>query len=168
MILMVWSSERAQEYAVSIEQAVQEPVQTASSLHEACERLRSNEFSAVIVDQWVTEAEPEPTGVLFDHLGSAVPVFVNFGISGVERILRELRAALSRRGREMVLARHAARQALRDELKDDVTALLLLCDVALHETSGAAAERLVKIKEIAKQVKTKLVISDHLPVAGRQ
>jgi len=108
MILMIWSSERARDYAFSIEHAVQQTVQIASSLHQGCECLRAEEFSAVIVDQWVTEAEPEPTSVLFDHLGPAVPVFVNFGISGVERILRELRAALSRRGREMVLARHVA------------------------------------------------------------
>jgi hypothetical protein len=131
MILLIWSSERARDYAFSIEHAVQERVQIASNLHEGCERLRAEEFSAVIVDQWVTEAEPEPTNVLFDHIGPAVPLFVNFGISGVERILRELRAALSRRGREMVLARHVARQALRDELKDNVTALLLSCDMAL-------------------------------------
>ena len=128
----------------------------ASSLHQGCERLRSDEFSAVIVDQWVTEAEPEPTSVLFDHLGPAVPVFVNFGISGVERILRELRAALSRRGREMVL-----------ELKDDVTALLLSCDVALGECTGTAAERITKIKELAYQLRNKLAVSDQLSVTAR-
>jgi len=156
MILMIWSSERAQDYALSIEHALQEPVQVASSLHQGCERLRSDEFSAVIVDQWVTEAEPEPTSVLFDHLGPAVPVFVNFGISGVERILRELRAALSRRGREMVL-----------ELKDDVTALLLSCDVALGECTGTAAERITKIKELAYQLRNKLAVSDQLSVTAR-
>jgi hypothetical protein len=167
MVLMIWSSERAQDYASSIEQAVQEPVQVSSSLHEGCERLRADEFSAVIVDQWVTEAEPEPTSVLFDHLGPAVPVFVNFGTSGVERILRELRAALSRRGREMVLARHVARQALRDELKDDVTALLLSCDVAIQESSGSAADRLHKIKELADQIRNKLAVSDQTSLAGK-
>jgi len=168
MILMIWSSERAQDYAVSIERAVQEPVHVVSSLQQACERLRSDEFSAVIVDQWVTEAEPEPTTVLFDHLGSAVPLFVNFGISGVERILRELRAALSRRGREMVMARHVARQSLRDELKDDITALLLSCDVALQESTGVAAERLARIKELANHLKNKLALSDQSSVAGNQ
>ena len=88
-------------------------------------------------------------------------MFVNFGISGVERILRELRAALSRRGREMVLARHVARQGLGDELKNDVTALLLSCDVALRESelSDATAERLCKIQELANQIKTKLAVS---------
>ena len=168
MILMIWSSDRAQDYAVSIEHAVQEPVHVVASLHQACERLRSDEFSAVIVDQWVTEAEPEPTSVLFDHLGPAVPLFVNFGISGVERILRELRAALSRRGREIVLARHVARQSLRDELKDDVTALLLSCDVALQESNGVAAERLARIKELASHLKNKLAVSDQFAVAGNQ
>jgi hypothetical protein len=162
MILMIWSSERARDYALSIEHAVKEPVQIAPSIHQGCERLRCEEFSAVIVDQWVTDAEPEPTGVLFDHLGPAVPLFVNFGISGVERILRELRAALSRRGREMVLARHVARQGLRDELKDDVTALLLSCDIALQDTNlrDVFAERLRTIRELAHQIKTKLVVVD--------
>jgi len=162
MILMIWSSERARDYAFSIEHALQEPVQIAASLHEGCDRLRSDEFSAVIVDQWITEAEPEPTSILFDHLGPAVPLFVNFGISGLERVLRELRAALSRRGREMVLARHVARQGLRDELKDDVTALLLSCDVALQESgvSKGAAERLRKIRELAQQITMKLALPE--------
>src|SRR5207248_6945413 len=161
MILIIWNSAKAKECARSIEHAMQEPVQIASSLHDGVDCLRSVEYSAVIVDQWVTEAEPEPTSVLFDHLGPAVPVFVNFGISGVERILRELRAALSRRGREMVLARHVARQGLRDELKDDVTALLLSCDVGLQESDRGevSAERLRKIREIANQIKTKLALS---------
>src|SRR5437762_4523863 len=155
MILIIWNSGKAKECALAIEHAMQEAVQLASSLHDGVERLRSGEFSAVVVDQWVTEAEPEPTSVLFDHLGPAVPVFVNFGISGVERILRELRAALSRRGREMVLARHVARQGLRDGLKNDVTALLLSCDIALQESelTEVALERLRKIREIANQIK---------------
>ncbi len=90
MILIIWASDRAKECALSIEHALQEPVQVATSLHEGCDRLRAGEYSAVVVDQWIT-GEPEPTNVLFEHLGTAVPLFVNFGISGVERILRELR-----------------------------------------------------------------------------
>src|SRR5258708_14589788 len=162
MILMIWSSERARDCALSIEHALEEHVKIASSLHEGCDHLRAEEFSAVIVDQWITEAEPEPTSVLFDHLGPAVPLFVNFGISGVERILRELRAALSRRGREMILARHSARLGLRDELKDDVTALLLSCGIALEEPglSEICITRLRRIEELAAHIKSKLALSD--------
>jgi hypothetical protein len=149
---------------------MQEAVQVASSLHEGVDCLRAGEYSAVVVDQWITEAEPEPTSVVFDHLGMAVPVFVNFGISGVERILRELRAALSRRGLETVLARHSARQALRDELKDDVTVLLLSCGMVLQEPnlSDSARMRLQKVEELAKHISEKLAMTheEHAAAAG--
>src|SRR5947207_14737505 len=111
MILMIWSSERARDYAFSIEHALQEPVQIAASLHEGCDRLRSDEFSAVIVDQWITEAEPEPTSILFDHLGPAVPLFVNFGIIGIDRCFREFRSAVSERGTEVELHQTVYRSA---------------------------------------------------------
>jgi hypothetical protein len=170
MILIIWNSRKAKECAVAIEHAMQEAVQVASTLHEGVERLRSSEFSAAVVDQWITEAETEPTSVMFDHLGMATPVFVNFGISGVERILRELRAALSRRGLETVLARHSARQALRDELKDDVTVLLLSCGVVLQEPSltEPLRVRLQKIEELAKHMSEKLAMShqEHAAAAG--
>jgi hypothetical protein len=162
MILIIWPSDKAKDCAHYVEHALQEPVQVVSSLHEGCDRLRGGEYSAVVVDEWITEAEPEPTSVLFNHLGMAVPLFVNFGISGMERVVRELRAALARRGLETVLARHGARQALRDELKEDVTALLLSCGVALEASSGdeAASARLRKIEDLAKHITHKLALSE--------
>jgi hypothetical protein len=170
MILIIWNSGKAKECARAIEHAMQEAVQVASTLHEGGDRLRAGEYSAVVVDQWITEAEPEPTSIVFDHLGMAVPVFVNFGISGVERILRELRAALSRRGLETVLARHSARQALRDELKDDVTVLLLSCGMVLQEPnlSDSARMRLQKVEELAKHISEKLAMTheEHAAAAG--
>jgi hypothetical protein len=62
----------------------------------------------------------------------------------------------------MVLARHVARQSLRDEFKDDVTALLLSCDIALQEPGLGlvATDRLRKIKEHANQIKMKLAVSE--------
>src|SRR5438128_1229169 len=80
MILMVWSSNRAGECARIIEKTLLQPVQIVETLHHGCERLGSDEYSAVVLDQWITEAEPELTTVLFDQLRTAVPVFVNFGI----------------------------------------------------------------------------------------
>ncbi len=143
-------------------------MQLASSVHEGCDRLRAGEYSAVIIDQWIGEAEPEAAAVLFDHLGMAIPLFVNFGISSVERIIRELRAALSRRNYETVLARHSARQGLRDELKDDVTALLLSSGVALEQPdiSEALKARLRGIENLAERIRNKLAISDNQHVAA--
>ena len=158
MILLIWPSERATECALAIEHALHEIVQTVSTLHEACEHLRLGEASVVIVDQWLTEAEPEGTNVLFEHLGTAMPLFVNFGISGQERVVREVRAALSRRRLETALARAGANQALRNELKDDVTALLLSCGIAVAEADAneTLRSRLRMIEQVAGQIKIRL------------
>src|SRR5262249_15484737 len=69
---------------------------------------------------------------------------------------------------EMVLARHVARQALRDELKDDVTALPLSCDVALQECSGPVVERILKIQKLANQLRNKFAVSDQSSVATKR
>ncbi|HEY7352873.1 MAG TPA: hypothetical protein VH596_08930 [Terriglobales bacterium] len=168
MILIIWNSGKAKECARAIEHALQEPVQVVASLHDGCECLKTREFSAVVVDQWITEAEPEPASTVFSHLGTAVPVFVNFSISGVERILRELRVALSRRGLEAALARHSVRQALREELRDDVTALLLSSGLALKETvaNEAVRTRLQQIQDVATRMKDKLTTESEEPAAN--
>lgn len=162
MILLIWSSERAPDCAKAIEDAFQQRVHVAPTLHEGCEHLRLEEYSAVVVDQWVTEVEPGQADDLFHRLGTAVPVFVNFSISGMERILRELRAALNRHGRETIAARHTARLGLRNELKDDVTALLLTCGIALDDPalSEAAIARMKKVEEAANRIKIKLALSE--------
>jgi hypothetical protein len=162
MILLIWSSERAPDCARAIEDTFQQRVHAAATLHDGCERLRLEEYTAVVVDQGVTEVEPAQADYLFHHLGTAVPVFVNFSISGMERILRELRAAFNRHGRETLVARHTARLGLRNELKDDVTALLLCCGIALDDPSlsEAAIARMKKVEEVANQIKTKLALSE--------
>jgi len=43
-----------------------------------------------------------------EHLGTSILVPVNLAISGMERLVREVRAALQRRQREEVRARQAA------------------------------------------------------------
>lgn len=162
MILLIWSSERAQDCARAIDRAFQQPVQVVSTLQQACEQLQQQEYSAVLIDQWVTEGEPGQADFLFHHLGTAAPVFVNFAISGVERIVRELRAALNRRGRETMFARHHARIELRDELKDNLTALLLSCGIALGEPglSETTISRLHAIEEAADRIRHKLSVSE--------
>lgn len=162
MILLIWSSDRARDCGKAIEHAFQRPVRVVSDLQQACEHLQNEEYSAVLIDQWITEAEPGQADFLFHHLGTAAPVFVNFGISGVERIVRELRAALNRRGRETMLARHNARIAMRNELKDDVTALLLVCGIALSEPglTESTLARLKTIDEVAHRLKEKLTVSE--------
>jgi len=86
-------------------------------------------------------------------------VQVNLAISGMERLVREVRAALHRRQREEVRARYAAIGRLHSELNDTVTALLLSSELAL-EASGlppAASEKLQSVHELVEKLRRQLV-----------
>src|SRR5690348_3507653 len=100
MILLIWSSERAHDCAKAMEHALQQPVRIVPTLEEGCQELQSDTFSAVLLDQWLCEAAPAKADFLFQHLGGAVPIPVNFAISAVDRVVRAVRAALEHRTRE--------------------------------------------------------------------
>jgi hypothetical protein len=73
-------------------------------------------------------------------------------------VIRELRSALQRRQREILRARQEAEQALRSEISDKVTALLVSCEIALRvENLPASAEtRMNAVYALAQQVREKL------------
>jgi hypothetical protein len=166
MILLVWASEKAKDVAAAIEEKFKHKVQVFSGLDRACGVLRAGGCSAVLVDQWISEAEPTRSNVLFDCIGDALLLFVNFGISNQGRVLRELEAALHRRERETVLFRRLAKVALRDEFKDDVTVLLLTCGVAMRDADlpGPLNARLQQINQVANQMKVRLAASEEAAV----
>src|SRR5438874_11646415 len=122
MILLITASSKVQECAKALEEASEQKVKVTSSLPLAIVDVRAQEFSAVVIDQSLVDGNPSEADVLIQHLGMAIPVYVNFAISGLERVVRELRAALCRRKRESLLARKEAERALRSELKGTVTA----------------------------------------------
>jgi len=132
MILLITSSPKAQDCANAITQATSEPVKIACNLGQAATLLKADEFAALVVDQQLQDADPDETDRVLLHIGMATPVYINLAISGVERVIRELRTALHRRKRETLIARQGAEQKLRNELKGTVTALLLSCEMALQ------------------------------------
>jgi hypothetical protein len=158
MILLVTPSGRAQECAQAIQQVTAEAVQVASTVQLASEKLRNQDYVAVILDQSLVEAEPDETELAFEHAGSAVLLQMNLAISGVERVVRELRVALNRRKRETLAARREAEQALRSELKGTVTALLLSCEMALGVPNLPlkAANKLRAVYDLAREMRVKI------------
>jgi DNA-binding NtrC family response regulator len=158
MILLIWSSEKAAACAGALEQAFAQPVRVASNMEQACEEIKTAEFSAVLIDQWIDEMPSGKANLLFQRLGGAVPVTINFAISAMDRVVRTVRAALEQRDRESRMARQEAVGVLRAQLKDDVTALLLLCGLALQEPAltEMVAARIRTIEEVANQIRRKL------------
>jgi len=158
MILLITGSPKADECATAITQATSEPVKIAGTLGRAATLLKADEFAALIVDQQFQDADPDETDRLLSQMGMATPVYINFAISGVERVIRELRIALHRRKRETLIARQGAEQKLRNELKDTVTALLLSCEMALQvpTLSSAATAKLLAMDALAREMREKI------------
>jgi hypothetical protein len=158
MILLITPADRGPDCAKAMEDATTEATQLASTLRKAATLLRSQEYSAVVIDQFLLEAAPDEGETVLQHLGTAIPVPMNFAISGIERVVRESRSALHRRSREVMIARQGAQRALRDELKDTVTALLLSCEMALQvpDLPPIAEGRMRTVDELAREVRKRL------------
>jgi len=158
MILLITSLAKAQDCATALQETMAEPVLVAASLPEALAQLQAHEFSAVVLDQLLLDAQPDDVETIFKHMGTAVPVFSNFAICGIERVSRELRSALHRRKRELLAARQEAEQALRSELRGTITALLLSCEMALGVPNLPllAEAKMRAVDALAKEMRTKL------------
>lgn len=158
MILLITSVAKAQECARDLQEATHEPVTVCVGLPEAVQQLKDKEFSAVIFDLLLLDAQPDEGETVLKHLGSAVPVYLNFAITGIPRVVRELRSALQRRKREMLVVKNDAEQGLRHELNDTLTALLLSCQMALQvpELPPSAQTKMQAVEALAREVSVKL------------
>jgi len=158
MILFVTPSERASECARALQAATGEEVTIAESLARATTLLRRECYLAVVLDQYLLESQPDEAATATRHLGTAIPVQVNLAISGMERLVREVRAAVQRRQREEVKARQAAITRLHSELNGTITALLLSAELTLATPGlpAAALEKLHSVHELVRRLRQQL------------
>jgi hypothetical protein len=158
MILLVTSSPMARRCAAAITQTVGEKVMVAASVRRAATSLRSLEFSALVVDQPLVEADARGADVLLSRAGTAIPVSVNLSISAPERVARDVQAGLWRRVLEQQIALRAVRQQLNAQLNDPLTGILLSSQLALAEPAlpPAVEEKLRSVYEQAMLLKSRL------------
>ena len=158
MILLVTPSMRANECALALHQSTGEEVTVAASLSRATLHLRGETYRAVVFDQHLLEAEPDEVETTMEHLGTAIPLQLSFAVSGVERVVREVRAALRRRTREQAASGQLAAGLLRSQLSDTLTALLLECELALGVPGipPAAAEKIQSAVNLIHRLRAQL------------
>jgi hypothetical protein len=158
MILLVTPNQRGEECAAALREATNDEVEVAQSFERATGLLRAKEYVCVVLDQYLLETEVDQASTLMDHLGSAIPVQVSLAVSGMDRLVREVRAAVQRRQREQLIARRAAQESLRSELNNTVTALLLHCELAIATTGlpPTTAEKLRSTRELIDKLRTQL------------
>ncbi len=149
------------EVAAAIQQSVSELTEQSESLHEATRRVREREYSAVVVDQFLMDNDPEGADHLALATGHAILVPVNLAISGIERVARELRAALRRRDVEAQSAHVAAEKLIRSELTGPLTAMLLSCQMALTlpDLPPIVQRRFLALQELAKELCERLEVA---------
>lgn len=158
MILLITPSARGQECVDALHAATGNETHWAQNLQEASTRLREQPYSAAVIDQFLLETEPEESDQMLEHLGVAFPVDLNFGVTNMERLVRETRSALHRRKREEVHARRSMQQQIRSEMCETLTALLLSCELAMAvpDVPVLAAERIRAIDSLARELRTHL------------
>jgi hypothetical protein len=158
MILLVTSSHRRQECGTALEQSIGESVEVCETVRKASSMLRNNEYSSVILDDPMVEAEGEAMESLLNNIGLAVPVYVNLAVSNAERIARELRLALRRNRESRVIAVRAAESQLRSEIRDAVTGILLSAQLAMRtpEMPAEALEKLTAVCQLASNIRSRL------------
>src|SRR5579864_1867539 len=116
MILLITPSSRGPECAACLTAETSQETHWAQSLQAAATRLREETYAVAVIDQLLLETEPEESDQMIEHLGHAFPVYINFAVTGMERLLREVRLALHRRKREESAARLAVEQQMRSAM----------------------------------------------------
>jgi hypothetical protein len=160
-ILLVTGIEGARNCAETVGAQLGMEIEVAEGRKAALTALRRKEFSAVVVDETTVECDPAAAEAIWEHAGLAIPLQINFAVSGAARLVREIRAGLHRREREQVLARRAAAAAIDAELKSTVAGLLLHSQLALNggsEVPATVAEKLRVVADLAGNLRQKLSV----------
>ena len=158
-ILIVTGIEGAQNCAAVVGAQMGMEVELAAGRKAALALLRRHEYAAVVVDESMAECDPAAAEAIWEHSGLAIPMQINFALSGAARLIREIRSALHRREREQALARRAA-AAIETELKTTVAGLLLNSQLALSssEVSSPITDKLRVVADLAGSLRQQLSV----------
>ena len=169
-VLMVTSMEGAQNCAEAMAAQLGMPVEVADGRRAALALLRKRAFVAVVMDETLAACDPSSADAIWVRAGLAIPIQINFAVSGATRLIREIRAALHRRDREQTLAHQAVTAAVEAELKTTLAGLLLHSQLALtgQEVPAPIADRLRLVVDLAGSLRQKLNVPQQVrkePVA---
>ena len=125
------------------------PAEAVATRREGLVALRAHRYTALVIDDAIAESDPAGVEMLRKYAGAAAVVEVNFVLSSVARVAREVRWELLRRKQEQGLAMRAAYAAVETELRATVTGLLLHSQLALGEP-GVTPQLSTKLQMVAQ------------------
>ncbi len=160
MILLVTTSSRSKEYAAALERGTGHKTQVASSVPQAVAKMQAADYDVLATDQSLLEADFRALDTLLNRCGTAMPLYVNLALHSSERIVREVQVALRRAQEERLVAEQAAGKVLRNELRSEVTGILLNSELVLRHQGLAPeiAEKITAVRELAEKMRSRLEI----------
>jgi DNA-binding NtrC family response regulator len=160
-ILIISGIEGVRNCAEAFSKQLEMKVEVAEGRRAALAALRQKEYVVVVVDQSLAECDPAGADAIWERSGLAIPLQINFAVSGTTRIIREIRAALHRREREQAKAMQAATVSIERDLKNTVSGLLLQSQLALSQggVPAAVAEKLRTVVDLAGTLRQQLSAS---------
>jgi hypothetical protein len=161
MILLVTTSSRAKECAAALELGTGHNTKVATSVPQALEEMQAAEYESLAVDQSMLESDFRALDTLLNHCGIAMPLYINLALHSTERVVREVQVALRRAEKEKLMAMRSAERVLRNQLRSEVTGILLNSEMALRQKSipPDVAEKVRSVRELAEKIRSQLEIA---------
>jgi len=160
MILLVTTSSRGRDYAAAVESGTGQTTRLAGSVPQALAGLQAGDYELLAIDQSLLDTDFRALDTLLNRCGTAMPVYVNLALHSSDRIVRELQVALRRTQEEKLLAERVAGRILRNELRSEITGILLNSELALQQRGLAPeiADKLSSVRELAEKMRSRLEI----------
>jgi hypothetical protein len=157
-VLIVSGMEGAENCAASLSKLLALECEVAQGRKSAVNALKHNDYAVIVLDESIIDTDAAGAELIWENAGLAIPLQVNFALSGTQRLAREIRMALSRGERERALARQAAAAAIGVELNSTVAGLLLHSQLALadREIPAPLAEKLRMVADLAGSLREQL------------
>lgn len=158
MIILVTGSSRAQECAAAIERKTHQKAVVVSSLPRVIECLQQQDAEAVVIDESFQQVESGIDTVVATHSGTAVPIYVNLSLHGADRVAVEVSCGLQRLVQERLMSMRAAAGEFRNQLRGEVTSILLSTELAMQDRSlsPGVSDKLRAVHEMAERMRQKL------------
>jgi len=158
MVLLITTADRSQECIRAIQKATGEKVSLASNRAAARAELARNQFSVVIVEEWLWESDRQLAETVSSGCGTAVLLLTNLAITGPTRIASELAATLRRRAVEIRKLREEVERQLRADLNEAITGILLSSELALATPAlpSRAEAKLRAVYQLANSIRERL------------
>ena len=155
-ILIIADGPPALAVAEALRRELDLTIEIAPNRRAGLAALRRGEYSLLLFEEGLAAADPEAAEAIYEKALATPVLELNFAISNAQRVLRQVRAALTRRAHDQAQAREAAAVYLQNELKSSLTGLLLESQLCLRDAPPAQGSRLRHLVELAGDLRNLL------------